>query len=254
MLFQAEGTIWISSPPSLPPLCFSADQSPEVCSKWFFSIVSKPKVTLCRKSSYSWAVPCEWQPHGNLESRLSWPGTNPGQSTQATWAHIHRGAASDSLGCLYQLPQELSRWPQTMSQFPEVGGNIPFFNLFCQIQCWLNGKDHLLLPAASVVLPSVHKAHRWNLHPQMLWNPTDSSAWTTSASLNISISGPNVRVQRCLYYLPHVTLPSVTPPATGAGWGSYITASSPHLLQVLNFTSHAFLKITFQNPEIRPGP
>lgn len=70
------------------PLSLSVSQlislDPEVCSKWFFFFCLKGKRYFMQKKFLFLGHAGEWQPHGSLESRHSWPRTeNPGQSTEA---------------------------------------------------------------------------------------------------------------------------------------------------------------------------
>lgn len=129
------------------PLSLSVSQlislDPEVCNKWFLFFCLKGKSYFMQKKFLFLGHPCDWQPCGSLGSRHSWPRTeNPGQSTEAICAHIHRGAASHSLGSCYQLPQSCpvasDRCPTSLQQCHSplpLGDNRPFFGLFVQIQC-----------------------------------------------------------------------------------------------------------------------
>lgn len=103
-----------------------------------------------------------------------------------------------------ELPGGLRQEPHlspTMSQSPAVGGQHAFLWSLCTDSLLTEWEGPLPFPATSAALPSVHSAHQWNLQLQMLQDHTDHSAWTPSASPDISIDGPNLGVQSCIDYL-----------------------------------------------------
>lgn len=94
-----------------------------------------------------------------------------------------------------------ARWPQTGA--PPLSNNVtvPCRWSLCSDSVLTEWEGPLPFPATSAALPSVHSAHQWNLQLQMLQDHTDHSAWTPSASPDISIDGPNLCVQSCIDYL-----------------------------------------------------